>query len=393
MFTCIFNARVILQDRVLENHSILIADDTIINVFPDGDVPLSPDTMLFNAEGLHAGPGFIDIHCHGGNGYWVHDDPEAVSSFHLKHGTTAMLATTVPMSSHEETLASVQAIEKVVQSGAAPNIIGIHMEGPYLSPKHGASRELSRLPKKEEYLAYEKAGSGLIKTWTIAPELPGIFEMVSCLQQVSNGKTLFSVGHSEACDEQIYKLIPSGLRIATHCTNATGCSVSPSRYLGTREFGVDEAVWLDDAVFAEVIPDYHGRHVRHRMLQLIMKVKGIDRTIIVTDATNTSGRLPQKSLVAGEINQDVNYNSKGELSGSALTMDVACSNVLRQTNISLPEVFCMASYNPAAALYILDKFGQIAPGRVADILLFDYRSDEQIKIVKIMFRGEFQSSK
>lgn len=387
MYTCVSNARVILKDRVLDHHSILIEDDTIVNVFPDGEGSLPPGTAIIDAGGLYAGPGFIDIHCHGGNGFWAHENPAAVASFHLAHGTTGLLATTLCLPTHEDIVDSIKVIRQAAEGGAAPSILGIHMEGPYLNPKHGASRKLSRLPKKEEYLAYAKAGGSLIKTWTIAPELPGVFDMVCELQQASRGAYLFSVGHSEAGAEQIYRLIPCGLRIATHCTNATGCQVTPSRYQGTREIGVDEAVWLDDSIFAEVIPDCQGRHVRHLMLQLILKVKGINRTIIVTDATNTSGQMPKGGIAADELRQDVNYNRDGELSGSALTMDAACSNVLLQTGLSLPEVFRMASYNPAAALHMLDRFGQIAPGRKADILIFEYNSGDAIRIQKVLFRG------
>lgn len=390
MYTCIRNARVILLDRILEGHSILIKNDTIINVFPDGEVSLAPGTTVNDAGGLYAGPGFIDIHCHGGRGYWAHENPAAVASFHLEHGTTGLLATTLTMATHEELLNSVKVIEKVIHSGEAPSIIGIHMEGPYLNPMYGAIRSLSRLPKREEYLDYARAGGSLIKIWTIAPELPGVWEMACELQQYLGGKTLFSVGHSKATDKQINKLIPCGLKLATHCTNATGCAVNPSRYLGTREFGVDESVWLDNTIFTEVIPDYHGRHVRHKMLQLIIKIKGVGRTIVVTDATNVSGHLPHEGITSHEAVQDVNYNVDGELSGSALTMDIACSNVLRQTGLSLPEVFCMASYNPSAALNLQEDFGQIAPGKKADILLFDFHPGEEIKLEKVMFRGNRQ---
>ena len=383
MYSCVRSARVILLDRILSGHSILMEDDTIVSVFPDGSVPLPDGTAVFDARNLYAGPGFIDIHCHGGSGFWGHEDPVAVAKHHLAHGTSGLVMTTVPMGTPEELLAAIKTIRQAAEGGAAPNILGIHMEGPFLNPEHGASRKFSRLPAKEEYLAYARAGGDLIRTWTVAPELPGMFEMLCDLQQLSRGNYVFSVGHSAAGAEEIDRLIPLGLKIATHCTNATGCQVTPSRYAGTREVGVDEAVWLSDSLYAEVIPDRGGRHVRPKMLQLILKVKGVDRVIIVTDATNTSG-----SKTGEAPGLDVNFNRDGELSGSALTMDAAVSNVLNQTGLGLPDVFRMAASNPAAALSLQHQYGSVAPGKKADLLLFGYSPGDAIRIEKVIFGGK-----
>ncbi|HHU53954.1 MAG TPA: amidohydrolase family protein [Clostridiaceae bacterium] len=323
MYTCIKNARVILPDRMLEKHSILIEDDRIINVFPDDNVALPSDCKIIDVEGKYVGPGFVDIHCHGDKDNWFYDDPVAVSRSHLAHGTTSIMATARLLPTHEEVLDSVIAIADGVEEDPDTTVIGIHMEGPYMNPKYGAYRDRSRIPKREEYYEYLKAGKGLIKTWTIAPELENINQMVADIQAATKGKTIFQVGHSEASREHISTLFPSGLKIGTHLTNASGRFVDPPKFLGTREIGVDESVWLDDGVYAEVIVDYHGSHVRYDMLKLIIKIKGVDKTIIITDSTVAEYAAPP---VYEGIN-DVNYTDDGELMGSALTMDKAVTNV------------------------------------------------------------------
>lgn len=119
------------------------------------------------------------------------------------------------------------------------------MEGPYLNPAYGAYKELSRPPALAEYQRFVSAARGRLRTMTIAPEIPGVPAMVRDLQRLTGGSMVFSVGHSLAGAEEIDALVPSGLRLCTHLFNATGCSVEPTRYEGTREVGVYEAVLLN----------------------------------------------------------------------------------------------------------------------------------------------------
>lgn len=375
---------VLLHDRALPGHDLWIRGRTVVAVGPQGELPVPSDARVVDATGLVVGPGFVDIHCHGGGDAWVHLDPVTATEAQLAHGTTSMLATTILHPTHAEQLQAVATIADAIVAGQTRNVVGIHMEGPYLNPAYGAFRELSRVALPEEYLDFAEAGRGRLRSMTIAPEVEGVEQMVYRLQAATGGAMFFSVGHSRATAEQIGRLVPAGLRVATHLLNATGCAISPSRYEGTREVGVDELVLLEDGIAAELIADRSGRHVRPDLLKLVCKVKGLGGVILVTDAAGAQSEAP-----AGEENQlDVRFNASGGLAGSALTMDVAVGNMARHTGLSLVEVWRMGSYNPAASLGMLGAIGQLAPGRAANIVLARVGDDQELTVEQVWLEGQ-----
>ena len=165
---CIKNSRIILKDGVLENHVVLVEDDLIYSIIPysqyavlkDGDEYKEKSNIVeYDAKGRYLGPGLIDIHNHGADGVWFHEDPEKACMYHLKNGTTSMLATTLIRPTHKqmtEDICTIVNAVKVSGSFASKTIIGINMEGPYMNPKYGAFKEYSRLPVKIEYDEYLK---------------------------------------------------------------------------------------------------------------------------------------------------------------------------------------------------------------------------------------------
>ena len=368
MDLCLRGGRVVLPDRVAAGHSVWVADGHVVTVAPDGAIEAGPGVTVVDVTGRLVGPGFVDLLCHGGGGVWTTEDPVAASDYHLAHGTTSMLAATALLATHEENLRAVATIADAVAAGRTRNVEGIHMEGPYLNPDFGAYREWSRLPVREEYLGFVDAARGLLRTMTIAPELEGAAGLVHGLQEATGGRMVFSVGHSRATRHQIEALVPGGLRLATHLMNASGANPDPARYAGTREVGVDEAVLLDDGMWAAVIADAAGRHVRPDLVRLIVKVKGADRVVAVTDCTAAHG-APVGGASGGP--EDINYNDRGEIAGSALTMDAAVANLARHADLPVETAWRMASHNPAAALGLLDRVGQLLPGRRANIVVAD----------------------
>jgi len=306
-------------------------------------------------------------------------DPRAATAYHLSHGTTSVIATFYPLPKMTEMRDGVSAIADFYFSDdpLAAAVGGIHMEGPFLSPHFGSGRERSIAPDVETALELQRLARGMRSIWSVAPELPGCFEVCRALR-TSGEKYLprFLVGHSAASYEEIMALLPLGLAAATHCTNATGRSIEPTRFGGTREFGVDETVWLVDSISAEVIPDYYGMHVRPQMLQLILKIKGDEGVIIVTDCTTgcsvAADEVPDS--VPAEFNTgqlDVRFDDSGGLSGSQLTMDRAAANMRRHTGASLVSIFRMAALNPARFIEIDDTVGSIEVGKRANLVLVD----------------------
>lgn len=388
MTTCIENAAVILPDRILRNHSIVIDAGKISYVAATGSFSVPDGARVVDAEGRFVGPGFVDIHCHGGGSAWAHDDPVEAADFHLGHGTTRMLATTALLPEHADNVAAVRTIAEAATAGLTPTVAGIHMEGPYINPDFGAYRTYAYAPPDHDYLDFARAANGWLRAMTIAPELPGMATMVRDLQVATQGRMVFSVGHSRAARDQVEPLIPAGLRLMTHMFNATGAAVEPSRYAGTIEATLDTIVLNEPAIVAELVADWAGRHVRPELLQLALRTKGANGLVLVTDWTAADG-CPAEGGIHSDEPLDVNFNDAGELAGSALTMDGAVGNMMRHTGASLVEAWRMASYNPARAHGWLADVGQIVPGRRADLIMAEL-NDCDLDIQQIWLGGELE---
>jgi N-acetylglucosamine-6-phosphate deacetylase len=370
------NGTIVTADRLIPNGLVHMENGWIVGVGESGSVEVPTGSEVLDAAGAYIAPGFIDIHCHGGGGVWSWEQPYAFALTHLKHGTTAILPTFTYNESREQVRDGLRTILSTMESSKpfVEAIVGIHMEGPYINKKYGAITSPIRPVDPEEYGEILREAGDRIKVWTMAPELGGQDMFVN---EAAKYNISLSVGHSEATAEQIFRFVPQGLRIGCHCTNASGATPSPSRYGGTREVGVDEAVLVHDDIYAEVIPDREGIHVRPLMLKLIHKTKGRDRVIIITDA------MPDAGVDKGD-SSDVNWNHLGHLAGSRLTMDKAVRNMMIHAGVGIVDAFRMASLNPAKVIHMEDQMGSIAQGKRANLLLID----EEIRIQRVILHGQ-----
>lgn len=370
------NGTIVTADRLIPNGVVHMENGWIVGVGEAGSVEVPTGCEVLDAGGAYVAPGFVDIHCHGGGGVWSWEQPYEFALTHLKHGTTAILPTFTYNESREQVGDGLRTILATMESSKpfVEAIVGIHMEGPYINKKYGAITSPIRPVDPQEYGEILRVAGDQIKVWTLAPELGGqdVFVTEAAKYNIS-----LSVGHSEATAEQIFRFVPQGLRIGCHCTNASGTTPSPSRYGGTREVGVDEAVLVHDDIYAEVIPDAEGIHVRPLMLKLIHKTKGTDRVIIITDA------MPDAGVDKGDAS-DVNWNHLGHLAGSRLTMDKAVRNMMVHAGVGLVDAFRMASLNPAKVIHMEDQMGSIAQGKRANLLLID----EEIRIQQVILHGQ-----
>lgn len=374
--TVIHNGTIVTAERLIPNGLVLMENGLITGVGEAGSIRVPPESTWLDAKGTFIAPGFVDIHCHGGGGVWSWEQPYEFALAHLKHGTTAILPTFTYNESREQVRDGLQTILETMDSGKpfVQTIAGIHMEGPYINPKYGAITSPIRSVDPNEYQEILRKAGDRIKVWTLAPELEG---QEAFVEEAAKHRISLSVGHSEATAEQIFRFVPQGLRIGCHCTNASGATPSPSRYGGTREVGVDEAVLVHDDIYAEVIPDSQGIHVRPLMLKLIHKTKGTDRVIIITDA------MPDAGVDKGD-GSDVNWNHLGHLAGSRLTMDQAVRNMMKHASVGLVDAFRMASLNPAKVIHMDDRMGSIVPGKLANLLFID----EDVTIQQVLFQGK-----
>lgn len=374
------NAVLVMRDHLIPGGVLLMEKGRISAYGEEGTVEIPKDSKIIDAEGLFVGPGLIDIHTHSDGRVFFHEDPAGAARHHLKHGTTTVLPTLYFSMNAEKYRKAIQVIRQAMESGEAVNIGGLYMEGPYLNPKFGCDKERNPWQgpiDREDYGPILGAAWDIARVWALAPEREHILDFVLDVKE-KNPAAVFAVAHSEASPRQIEALMPYGLCIGTHHTNATG---DLAKYPECRGVCVDEAVNYNREIYAELICDSRGIHVDPYMLRLVRRIKGDDRIILISDAYACDGPVPP----GYEGVSDINFDHSGEIAGSRMTLDVACRNMMKHTGASIVNVFQYASYNPARAVGFLDR-GEIAVGKRADLILVDYN----MNVKKVIMKGEAQ---
>lgn len=366
MKRAIVNTTIIQPDHMIPNGTILMEDGVII----DFGRKISTDgAECYDAKGAYTGPGLIDIHTHADGDVFFTEDPKRAAARLLEHGVTDVMPALYFSATREELIAQIRLLRKAAESGDAPNVIGLYMEAPYMNPKFGCNRENNpwRHPiKREDYLPLIEEARGFARVWVVAPEREGIEDFVRTVKEM-DPNAVFSVGHSEAEPEQIEALMPYGLKLATHHTNATG---TLQKYPECRSACVDETALYHDEIYTELICDKVGIHVSPYLLRHIKKIKGDDRIILIADAFVEHGPIPADELYEGA--DDINFDFAGEIAGSKMILDGPCRNMMVHTGASLCQVFKYASTNPARLLSLTDR-GIIAKGKKANLITVDDR--------------------
>lgn len=318
---------------------------------------------LIDLESSYLLPGFIDIHTHGGFGVDVNNASvegfEILSKFFASKGTTSYLAS-VLTDSRQKTLKILESVSEAMRSGiTGANLLGAHLEGPFLSKeKKGAMPEEYLKPANKE-LFDEYFQSGVVKYITIAPETEGALDLIKAISPSLS----VALGHSNADFSTAMKAIELGAKASTHTFNAM-------RQLDRVEPGILGAVMASD-IFNEIIAD--GRHVHPENVKMLYKLKGNKKLVAITDSIEAAG-MPDGEYKLG-INDVVLKGSdaflKGTSSraGSVLTMDNALKNLMEFLDISLEEAIPMLTQNPADLLG-LNK-GYIRIGYDADFTVLD----------------------
>ncbi len=372
----IINATLVMRDHLIPDATLLCDEGKIVSF--GQKVPVPQGAQIIDAGGDYVGPGFVDIHTHAAGPYWFYENPKEAGKIILDHGVTTVLPVVYFSMDKDAFLKATRDIQESVKKGDLPNFGGFYMEGPYMNPKFGADRENNPWAgpiQAEDYMDIIRQGAKDVRVWALAPERENIEQFVIDCKKENPG-VVFTVGHSEATPAQIEKLIPYGLRIGTHHTNATGTIVN---YPECRGVCVDEAVNFNDSIYAELICDSKGIHVDPYMQRLIVKIKGRDRVILISDACMFDGPTPP----GYDGVTDLCFDFAGEIAGSKLTLDVACRNMMVHTGASIVDVFHYASFNPAQAVGLYDR-GEIREGSVADLVICDHK----VNVKNVILKGE-----
>ena len=376
----IIHAELVMRDHLIPEAVLFIEDGKIAGFGEMRTTPIPEGCEIIDANGSYVGPGLVDIHCHSGTGVRFIHEPAKATQEHLDHGTTSILATPSTRGKMADYLALIDRIRQAMATEEGATIAGIYMEGPYINPDFGSLRHLNPwtgaiLP--EDYDPIIAAGADLIRVWTLGPEREGILEFVKAAR-AANPNVKFTVGHSKASPQQIEALMPYGLCIGTHHTNATG---DLPKYPECRGVCVDEAVNNNREIYAELISDSMGIHVDPYMQRLIRKIKGEDRLILISDQTAHATPNPPGFEHVTDLNFTFMENGGIDISGSKLTLNVACRNMMKHTGASIVDVFRYASYNPTRAVGLLDR-GEIREGLRADLVITDYNMNVKTVILK-----------
>jgi N-acetylglucosamine-6-phosphate deacetylase len=345
------------------NTAVLMAEGGILGLAPWGDVPDSCPRSRLPAGALLA-PGFIDLQVNGGGGVLLNAEPtaqgmRAIGRAHRRFGTTACLPTFIT-----DTRSRMQAVIEAARSiGDKEGILGLHLEGPFISPKRpGVHRPDAIVQPSEGDIELLKpladAGRSMI---TLAPECvpPGF------VRALTAAGLRVSIGHSEASASVVAQAVADGATGVTHLFNA----MPP---MGARIPGIVGATLAEPRVTAGLIVD--GIHVDPVSVRTAFAAKGSDRIALVTDAMPTVGSSLDRFDLQGRavhLRDGRLTTDQGTLAGAHLDMASAVRNAVKLAGIALEDALAAASLTPARFLGLDRERGTLEPGARADMVALD----------------------
>lgn len=366
--TIFTDARMVLPDRML--HGWLAIDGDRITGLGSGEPPTAAGASrtgtIVDLGGRYLAPGLVDVHCHGAAGAVVYsgsaDDLRRVTTAHLQHGTTSMLASAATVPS-QLMITAAALIGEATRSRELPNLAGLHLEGPFLSPvRRGAQLETALLAPDVALTGALLDSAGEIPVMmTIAPELAGATEVISSYVD----RCRFAIGHTDARFEQVITAIDAGARHVTHLFNG----MAPLEH---RNPGPIAAALTDRRVTYELIAD--GHHILPPVLQLAAATDDGRRAVLVTDASVAAGLGDGRYSFAGrdvEVAGGVVHRAGTDrLAGSTAFLIDCVRTMITEVGIGMVDAFRMATRTPAAAAGLVDR-GSLHPGQRADLLVLE----------------------
>ncbi len=374
--TIIKNGKIIFPDRIEENLTIVCENGKIVDILKPNEVASNEGDIVIDAQGKYVSSGFIDIHTHGGGGHDFMDGTvEAylgAAETHAKHGTTALLPTTLTSTTDElmKTFATYK--EAVKQNIKGAKFLGLHLEGPYFAYNQRGAQDPKYLrnPEPEEYNKILAASDDIVR-WSLAPELPGALEFGKVLAEKN---ILTSIAHSDAIYEEVVDAYNAGFNHITHLYSAMS---TVTRRNAFRYAGIVEAAYLIDEMNVEIIAD--GVHLPKSLLQFVYKFKGPDKTALVTDSMRGAG-MPDGESILGSLDKGqkviiedgvAKLPDRTAFAGSVATADRLVRTMVNIAETPLVEAIRMITLTPARMMKIDQQKGSVQKGKDADFVIFD----------------------
>ncbi len=361
-------------EEILPDGTLLIEGEKIVACGPSTSMQIPEHTQCLEMAGLHAFPGFIDLHTHGLQG---HDafGPGLAEVIRLlpRYGVTSFLATTVtlPLPEIKHRLKAMAQVLADPPPGA--HCLGIHLEGPHLSPtRNGMANPAWAVPlTKAGFDELQEAAGGHIRMVTFAPEQGPAMQLIPYLLEQG---VIPSIGHSDASYEQVAEARDLGLRHATHTFNA----MNPFHH---RAPGVIGAVMAFPEITAELIAD--GHHVHAGAMRALLNAKGAHGVCIVSDSAPFAGLPDGEYLWEGYsiiVEGDTCRTPEGHLAGSHALLDAGFRNLVEKVGLTPAEAATCASTVPAREMGLENRKGRLQSGYDADLMICDHLYNTQMTI-------------
>lgn len=379
------NAKIITPMRVIDNGVLIVENGKISSIGPEAEVKVPQGTKVIDVAGKYLAPGFIDIHLHGAGGADVMDGTEEaiekISKVHAKGGSTSIVPTTLTASLSKilKAVRNIGMAKRKMLEGA--QVLGAHIEGPYLSMKQRGAQDPKylKVPQPEEYEKLLEFSEDICQM-TVAPELDGAIDLGKALLRRG---IVASIGHSNATYNEVVSAIEAGFTHVTHIFSA----MSGLRRINLfRVAGVIESTLLLDELTTEMIAD--GRHIPASLMKLVIKAKGLDKVSLVSDASSPTG-MPEGQYRVGGLEVIVEdgvakLSDRTAFAGSIATMNLCVRNMIDLVGLSISDVIKMATLNPAKVIGVDEKKGSLVEGKDADLVIFD----KDINILATVVKGK-----
>ena len=347
------NGRIITPCGLLERGTMILKDGIIISIKPH-NIECNECTEI-DAKGCYVSPGFIDIHTHGGGGHDFMDGTvEAylgAAEMHARQGTTSLVPTTLTSTKAELKNTFKAYGEAKTRNRKGARFLGLHLEGPYFSMAQRGAQDPRYIknPDPEEYEEILNWSEDIIR-WSAAPELDGALNFG---RRLSEKGILASIAHTNAVYEQVKEAFENGF---THITHLYSGMSGVKRINGFRYAGVVESAYLIDEMTVEIIAD--GRHLPARLLKLVYKIKGVDRTALVTDSMRAAG-MPEGETIIGSLKNGhkaivedgvAKLPDRTAFAGSVATADMLVRVMTELADVPIIDAVKMMTSTPARGL-------------------------------------------